>query len=88
MNTMMHYFSIYESFNQFYDKYEPAGRNSGNSRNGKRSKTLRTQTGDVTINVPRDRNGDFQSPLLERHAANNALEEKIINLYAKGIFNP
>jgi transposase-like protein len=68
-----------------YEKHAAEGRNSGNSRNGKRDKKLRTQTGDVNIQVPRDRNGEYHSPLLEQHAASNTLEEKIINLYAKGI---
>jgi len=68
-----------------YEKYAPEGRNSGNSRNGKREKKLRTETGDVHIQVPRDRKGEYKSPLLERHAASNTLEEKIINLYAKGV---
>lgn len=68
-----------------YEKHAVEGRNSGNSRNGKRSKKLRTQTGDVHIQVPRDRNSEYQSPLLEQHTASNTLEEKIINLYSKGI---
>lgn len=68
-----------------YEKYASAGRNSGNNRNGKRSKKLRTQTGDVEIEVPRDRNGEFHSPLLEQHASSNVLEEKIMGLYAKGV---
>ena len=68
-----------------YEKYEVKGRNSGNSRNGKRPKQLRTPNGDVTIQVPRDRNGDFQSILLSEQQMGNQLEEKIISLYAKGI---
>jgi len=68
-----------------YDKYEARGRNSGNSRNGKRAKQLRTPTGDITIQVPRDRNGDFQSRLLSDQQMSNQLEDKIISLYAKGI---
>lgn len=68
-----------------YNKYEAKGRNSGNSRNGKRPKQLRTPNGDLTIQVPRDRNGDFQSRLLSEQQMSNQLEEKIISLYAKGI---
>lgn len=68
-----------------YDKYEARGRNSGNSRNGKRAKQLRTPNGDITIQVPRDRNGDFQSRLLSEQQMSNQLEDKIISLYAKGI---
>jgi transposase-like protein len=68
-----------------YGRYEATGRNSGNSRNGKRSKRLRTSAGDTEIAVPRDRNGEFQSRLLKRHDKNsNEIEEKIITLYAKG----
>ena len=69
-----------------YEPYAPEGRNSGNNRNGKRSRSLRTSAGDTTITVPRDRNGTFQSPLLEPYqTSTNELEDKIIGLYAKGM---
>jgi transposase-like protein len=69
-----------------YEPYAANGRNSGNSRNGKRSRNLRTSTGDVTIQVPRDRNGDFQPVLLDKYqTSTNELEDKIIALYAKGV---
>ena len=66
-----------------YEKYEARGRNSGNSRNGKRETRLQTSAGDQKIQVPRDRNGDFQSPLLDQKRSNE-LERKITTLYAKG----
>lgn len=69
-----------------YEPYASEGRNSGNSRNGKRPRSLRTSAGDTTIRVPRDRNGSFQSPLLEPYqTSTNELEDKIIGLYAKGM---
>ncbi len=69
-----------------YERYDDAGRNSGNSRNGKRPRKVRSSAGDTTIQVPRDRNGTFQSPLLEPYqTSTNELEDKIIGLYAKGI---
>jgi len=69
-----------------YEKYEAKGRNSGNSRNGKTSRKLRTSNGDMDIEVPRDRNGDFQSKVLAKHqASSNELEAKILGLYAKGL---
>jgi transposase-like protein len=69
-----------------YEPYAPAGRNSGNSRNGKRTRSLRTSAGDTTITVPRDRGGTFQSSLLEPYqTSTNELEDKIIGLYAKGM---
>jgi hypothetical protein len=66
-----------------YEKYEAKGRNSGNSRNGKRSKQVQTSAGEQTVAVPRDRNGEFASPLLAGRRSNE-LEEKVISLYAKG----
>ncbi len=45
-----------------YDKHDPAGRNRGNSRNGARPKTVLTEIGPVEIEVPRDRDGDFERP--------------------------
>lgn len=69
-----------------YQPYAAEGRNSGNSRNGKRSRSLRTSAGDTTITVPRDRGGTFQSPLLEPYQSSTSeLEDKIIGLYAKGV---
>lgn len=69
-----------------YEPYAVEGRNSGNSRNGSRSRRLRSSAGDQTIQVPRDRNGTFQSPLLEPYqSGTNELEDKIIALYAKGV---
>jgi putative transposase len=66
-----------------YEKYEAHGRNSGNNRNGKRKTTLQTSAGEQKIQVPRDRNGEFRSPLLEQRRSNE-LERKITALYAKG----
>ncbi len=43
-----------------YDKHDPAGRDGGNSRNGKRAKTVLTDVGPVQIEVPRDRDGSFE----------------------------
>ena len=40
-----------------YEKHDPAGRNSGNTRNGHTSKTVKTDSGDIDLDVPRDRNG-------------------------------
>jgi putative transposase len=48
-----------------YDKYDPVGRNSGNSRNGVRSKTVLTEIGPVEIDVPRDLDASFQPKIAE-----------------------
>jgi putative transposase len=68
-----------------YERYEAKGRRSGNSRNGKRSKRVRTSGGETIVQVPRDRNGEYQPTLLEKHKANsNEIEAKVLALYGKG----
>jgi putative transposase len=69
-----------------YEPYEAKGRNSGNSRNGRYPKEVRSSEGETTIQVPRDRNGAFEPQLVKKHLANtNELEDKIIGMYAKGM---
>lgn len=68
-----------------YERYAASGRNSGNSRNGKRNKTIRTSGGETEIEVPRDRKSEFASRLLEKQQANsNEIEEKVIAFYGRG----
>ena len=68
-----------------YEPYEAKGRKSGNSRNGKRKRKVRTSGGETELQVPRDRNGEFQSSLLEKHKANsNEIENKVLAFYARG----
>lgn len=69
-----------------YEPYAAAGRNTGNSRNGKRSRNLRTSNGDLEITVPRDRKSQFEPKLLAaQQTSTNELETKIIYLYGKGV---
>lgn len=69
-----------------YEAYAVKGRNTGNSRNGRYAKKLRTSGGDTTIQVPRDRNGEFEPQVVKKQVANtNELEDKIIGMYAKGM---
>jgi putative transposase len=69
-----------------YEKYEAKGRNSGNSRNGKYKRKVRSSGGEVEVAVPRDRKGDFEPKLLHKYeTSSNELEDKIITLYAKGL---
>jgi putative transposase len=69
-----------------YEPYEAKGRNSGNNRNGRYAKKLRTSSGESTIQVPRDRKGEFEPQVVKKRVANtNELEDKIIGMYAKGM---
>lgn len=47
-----------------YDKHDPVGRGSGNSRNGSTPRTVHTEVGPVRVDAPRDRAGTFKSALL------------------------
>src|ERR1700733_13246640 len=49
-----------------YDKHARAGRNTGNSRNGARAKTVLTDVGPVRITVPRDRDGSFEPKIVAK----------------------
>src|SRR3954464_11565425 len=47
-----------------YEKHDPAGHNSGNSRNGKSSKKLKGDFGEFELETPRDRNGTFEPKIV------------------------
>jgi putative transposase len=69
-----------------YDKNNPSGNGSGNSRNGKTRKLIKTESGEVIIDVPRDRNADFE-PLIvpKRQKVIEKIESIVVSLYAKGM---
>lgn len=69
-----------------YDKHAVNGRDGGNSRNGSSPKTVRTEIGDVQIQVPRDRAGTFEPQIVPKHQRRLAgFDEAVISLYAKGM---
>jgi putative transposase len=69
-----------------YERGDPAGVGSGNSRNGTSQKTISTPNGPVTIEVPRDRNGSFEPKIVPKHARRlGQIDEMILSLYARGM---
>jgi putative transposase len=69
-----------------YEKHSVAGNNSGNSRNGTTPKTLRGKRGQIEIEVPRDRNAEFEPQIVKKNQTRfDGLDEKIISLYARGM---
>lgn len=69
-----------------YEKYDRMGFNSGNSRNGAYSRTLHTEYGDLQIDIPRDRNGDFkQQTVAPYKRSNDTLESFVIHMFQKGV---
>ncbi len=69
-----------------YKKHEVIGRGSGNNRNGSYERKIKTSAGEIPIEVPRDREGNFEPVTLRRYAtASNELEDRIIGMYAHGM---
>jgi putative transposase len=69
-----------------YEKGDPAGHGSGNSRNGSTPKRLGTEVGDIDLATPRDRNGSFEPRLVPKGERRlDGLSEMVISLYAKGM---
>jgi putative transposase len=69
-----------------YEKHSPAGNNSGNSRNGTTPKVLKGKRGQMEIEVPRDRNAEFEPQIVKKNQKRfDGLDEKIISLYARGM---
>jgi putative transposase len=69
-----------------YDKHDPVGRGSGNSRNGTSAKVLLTDIGSVDVEVPRDRNGDFEPQIVPKGTTRlKGFNDRIVSLYARGM---
>lgn len=69
-----------------YERYDPIGYNSGNSRNGNYTRTVKTKYGEVCLTIPRDRNGDFNQQTIPPYKRQtDDLETTILQLYSKGI---
>ncbi|MFJ9777927.1 IS256 family transposase [Kitasatospora sp. NPDC101157] len=69
-----------------YEKHDPVGAGSGNSRNGTRSKTVLTEVGPVEIDVPRDREGSFEPQLVrKRQRRLSGVDEMVLSLSARGL---
>lgn len=69
-----------------YEKGDPAGRGTGNSRNGTSSKALLTDDGEIEIEVPRDRAGTFEPVIVAKGQTRfDGFDEKIISLYGRGM---
>lgn len=69
-----------------YEKHDSDGKNSGNSRNGKTPKTLKTDRGEIPIEVPRDRNGAFEPQIVKKRQRRfGEFDDTIISLYSRGM---
>jgi putative transposase len=69
-----------------YEKHSADGKNSGNSRNGTSPKTLKSDLGEMPIEVPRDRRGDFEPQLIKKGQRRfTGFDDKILSMYARGM---
>lgn len=69
-----------------YDKYDISEKQTPNSRNGYSKKTVKSELGAIDLNIPRDRNGEFEPKILPKYQRNiNGIEDKITALYATGM---
>lgn len=70
-----------------YSKYDYRNKETVNSRNGFSKKTIESSMGEFELDVPRDRNGEFNPQIIQKNQTKttNELEEKIISMYAKGM---
>lgn len=69
-----------------YQKHSPSGHHSGNSRNGHSKKTLKSHYGEIELEIPRDRNSEFEPIAVKKHQRSiSDFDNKIISMYAKGM---
>ena len=69
-----------------YGKHDPAGANTGNSRNGVTRKTLKGDFGEVEIETPRDRKGEFEPQMVRKNQTRwTGFDDKILSMYARGM---
>ena len=69
-----------------YSRYDYKNKDTQNSRNGHSKKTMHTSYGDMELNIPRDRNGEFEPQIIQKHqnTLTQDMEAKILSMYAKG----
>ena len=69
-----------------YEKHDPVGNNSGNSRNGATIKTLKGDFGEIPLETPRDRNGSYEPKIVGKGQTRfTGFDDKILSMYARGM---
>ena len=65
-----------------YEKNSSDGKNTGNSRNGSFPKTIKGKRGQLQIDVPRDRAGQYQPQIIKKGQTRfDGFDDKIISMY-------
>lgn len=69
-----------------YSRYDYRNKRTRNARNGKRSKKVHSSVGELEIEVPRDRNSEFEPQAVAKGQKDiSSLEDKILSMYARGL---
>lgn len=69
-----------------YSHYDYKNKDTDNSRNGRRSKKVRSDYGEVEIDVPRDRNGEFEPQIVQKNQRDvSSIDDQVLSMYAKGM---
>jgi putative transposase len=69
-----------------YEKHDPEGNNSGNSRNGVTRKTLKGDFGEVEVETPRDRKSEFEPQMVKKNQTRwTGFDDKILSMYSRGM---
>lgn len=72
-----------------YSRYDWKNKNTSNSRNGHSKKTVKSQFGEIPLDIPRDTNSEFEPVIVKKHerTISNSLENMIVSLFAQGMSN-
>ena len=68
-----------------YDKHDPVGNNSDNSRNGSSKNKLKGDFGEIDLETPRDRSGSFEPQIIAKNHPFTGFDDKIISMYSRGM---
>lgn len=69
-----------------YSRYDYANKETDNRRNGFSKKTITSSMGDLTIAIPRDRDGEFEPQVVKKHQTDiSTIEDQVLSMYAKGM---
>jgi transposase-like protein len=69
-----------------YSKWDYRNKNTTSSRNGYSEKSLKSSQGEISVKIPRDRDGEFEPQLIQKHQTDiSAIEDKILFLYSQGM---
>lgn len=69
-----------------YSKYDYVNKDTNNSRNGYSKKSVLSSMGDLDLDIPRDRNGEFEPQIVKKHQTDiSTIEDQVLSMYAKGM---